>query len=67
MVLVKTAVLGNTALPTLEVTYQNLGGRFCPNLQGITADHEWKKICEYRGRRGLKVQTRVHQYTDLKH
>jgi hypothetical protein len=43
MVLVKKAALRNTVLHTLEVMYQNLGERFCPNLQGRTVGHEWKK------------------------
>jgi len=34
-----------------------LGGRFCPSLEGRTVGHEWKEIYEYRGRRGLEVQT----------
>jgi hypothetical protein len=54
MVFVKTAVLGYTS-PTLEVRYQNLGGRCCSNLQGRTVGHEWEKVYEYRERKGLEV------------
>ena len=44
VVLVKTAVLGDTPPPTLGVRYQNLGGRCRPNLQGRTVGHEWGNI-----------------------
>jgi hypothetical protein len=55
MVVVKTAVLGYTTSPTLEVRYRNLGGRCCSNLQGRTVGHEWKKLDEYREIKGLEV------------